>query len=392
MNFSSELSLTFSIPTAFNRINVNLYDVTFASISIPIDVPILLKHERVRYLRLNLSSLGRNRLQIKSIILQRNCYQSKLMLIEKTLHSSFLCAEVGRWEKNGITVAGGNGSGSAANQLYYPWSLCVDAEDNLVVADTMNHRIVEWKLGATSGRVLADGHRDGNRSNQLSEPTDVVIDKKKDTIIICDRSNRRVVRWYRQSGTIKGETIIDNIACGGLTINDQSDLYVTNTEKHEVRRYRMGEKRGFVVAGGKGKGVGLNQLNVPGYVCVDKNHTVYVSDWGNHRVMKWNKGDKEGAVVAGGLGEGDNLTQLSHPHGVLVDAVGAVYVADCWNHRVMRWSRGATEGTMVVGADGAGEETNQLNRPIGLTFDRSGNLYVVDSGNHRVQKFSVQLD
>lgn len=42
------------------------------------------------------------------------------------------------------------------------------------------------EVGATSGQ--------GNRTDQLNGPVDVLVDKKTDSLIICDRDNRRVVR------------------------------------------------------------------------------------------------------------------------------------------------------------------------------------------------------
>ncbi|CAF4756199.1 unnamed protein product, partial [Rotaria socialis] len=124
-------------------------------------------------------------------------------------------------------------------------------------------------------------------------------------LIICERWNRRVVRWSRRSGTTQGEILIDNISCWGLAMDKQRYLYVSDVEKHEVRRYQLGEKNGTPVAGGNGQGDGLNQLNVPTFLFVDRQQNVYVSDNNNHRVMKWNKGAKEGIVVAGGEGEGN---------------------------------------------------------------------------------------
>ena len=302
---------------------------------------------------------------------------------------SFVIANA-RWAQNGITVAGGHGQGDATNQLYWPQGLCVDDEETVIVADHWNNRIVEWRRGATSGTVLAGGNGRGSRSDQLGIPTDVIFDKESDSLIICERENRRVVRWPRQNGTRSGETVIDNIACWGLAMDEMGSLYVTDIEKHEVRRYRRGETNGIVVAGGNGKGASLNQLNSPLYVCVDGEHAVYVSDNGNHRVMKWVKGAKAGIVVAGGQGQGKDLTQLSDPHRVRVDAVGNVYVAEYNNHQVVRWCRGATRGTVLVGGNGLGEGVNQFRSPTGLSFDRHGHLYVVDWGNSRVQRFSLE--
>ncbi|CAF1659948.1 unnamed protein product, partial [Rotaria sp. Silwood1] len=256
-----------------------------------------------------------------------------------------------RWQQNGITVAGGNQQSNGINQLINPLGLYVDDDQTIYVAEWSNHRIVEWKRDATSGQVVAGGNEQGSGDHQLSYPEDLIIDKERDSLIICDRSNRRLVRWPRRNGT-SGETIISNIDCVGLTMDENGSLYVTDFGKNEVRRYRRGESQGTVVAGGNGYGNRLDQLFYPRYVFVDRDHSVYVSDWGNHRVMKWMEGAKQGIVVAGGQGQGNGLTQLSSPQGVVVDQLGTVYVADRWNDRIMRWPKGATQGSVIVGGNG----------------------------------------
>ncbi|CAF5009562.1 unnamed protein product [Rotaria sp. Silwood1] len=239
-----------------------------------------------------------------------------------------------------------------------------------------------------SGQVVAGGNGQGSGTHQLSNPLDVIVDKETDSLIICDYSNKRVVRWPRRNGT-SGETIISNINCQGLTMNENGSLYVVDNGKHEVRRYRRGESQGTGVAGGNGSGNHLDQLNDPQYVFVDRNNSVYVSEWGNDRVMKWVEGAKQGIVVAGGQGQGNGLTQLYGPQGVVVDELGTIYVADAGNDRIMRWTKGATQGSVIVGGNGRGGQSNQLNWPVGLSFDRHGNLYVVDNGNNRVQKLHM---
>ncbi|CAF4581272.1 unnamed protein product, partial [Rotaria sp. Silwood2] len=268
-----------------------------------------------------------------------------------------------RWQQNGITVAGGNRQGNGINQLSEPWGLYVDDDQTVYVADQSNHRIVEWKWGATSGQVVAGENGQGSGAHQLSDPLDVIVDKERDSLIICDGSNNRVVRWPRRNGT-SGETIISNIDCVGLTMDENGSLYVTDFGKDEVRRYRRGESQETVVAGGNGRGNRLDQLSSPYYVFIDRDHSVYVSDCGNHRVMKWVEGAKQGIVVAGGQGEGNGLTQLYSPRGVVVDQLGTVYVADTRNDRIMRWLKGATQGSIIVGGNGRGGQSNQLYAPI----------------------------
>ena len=240
-----------------------------------------------------------------------------------------------RWSQNGVTVAGGNRNGNAPNQLNYPCGIDIDDDNqSIVIADCVNHRIVEWKIDAINGKVIAGGQGSGNRLDQLNYPRNVLIDKETNSLFIADRGNRRVLRWSRCQETTQGEVMVDNVVCEGLAIDHQRYLYVSDEVKHEVRRYTIGDKNGIVVAGGNGQGNQLNQLNYPTYLFVDEDQAVYVSDSSNHRVMKWNKAANQGIVMAGGQEEGSALTQLSYPQGLFIDISGTIYEVDSWNDRI----------------------------------------------------------
>ncbi|CAF0896231.1 unnamed protein product [Rotaria sordida] len=78
------------------------------------------------------------------------------------------------WTQDDITVAGGNEKGNELNQLFYPRGLTVDHDQNIYVADCVNDRVMEWKPGATSGRVVAGGNDEGSKANQLDGPRGVI--------------------------------------------------------------------------------------------------------------------------------------------------------------------------------------------------------------------------
>ncbi|CAF1111538.1 unnamed protein product, partial [Rotaria magnacalcarata] len=303
-----------------------------------------------------------------------------------------------RWAQNGVTVAGGHGNGNATNQLSSPEALFIDDDQTMFIVDRSNYRIIQWKVGDTEGQVVAGNNGTQNLWAQSFRLTDVLIDKETDSFIFCHQDQRpilqhangRVGRWSRRSGTTEAEIVIDNICCYGLAMDDQRYLYVSDTEKHEVRRYQIGDNNGIIVAGGNGRGPGLNQLDEPHYVFVDRQKAVYVSDYKNHRVIKWNKGAKEGVIVAGGQGCGEALTQLYYPNGLFVDTSGTLYVVDSSNCRVMRWSKETKQGTVIAGGNRQGARADQFRSPIGLSVDQHGNLYVVDAGNNRVQRFSIE--
>ena len=293
-----------------------------------------------------------------------------------------------KWKQDAITVAGGNGQDQELNQLNKPWSIYIDNEKTIYVADTLNHRIIAWKKGATCGEIVAGGNGEGSKNHRLSYPRKVIIDEVNDCLVIADYGNKRVVRWPRRNG-LCGETIIKDVRCIDLIMHKNQYLYICDDEKHEVRRWKIGENEGVVVAGGNGCGNDLNQLNQPHFIYVDQEDTLYVSDLGNHRVMKWTKGVKEGIIVAGGQGPGISLKQLNSPQGIFVDKLGTLYVAEASNDRIVRWIKDAKEGSIIAGGNSRGTKPNQLNVPIGLLFDDENNLYIVDKDNHRIQKFVV---
>ena len=95
-----------------------------------------------------------------------------------------------RWSQNGVTVAGKNGRGNGVNQLWCPHGLDIDGDNqSIVIADFENHRIVEWKISASHGKVIAGGQGPGNRLDELNCPNDVLIDKETNSLFIADRRN-----------------------------------------------------------------------------------------------------------------------------------------------------------------------------------------------------------
>ncbi|CAF1465284.1 unnamed protein product [Adineta steineri] len=291
-----------------------------------------------------------------------------------------------KFQQFAITVAGGNGNGHQLNQLYNPNGIFIDNDKSIYIADSWNHRVVKWKFNSNKGEIITGGNGSENQNNQLNYPTNIIFDKKNNSFIISDYYNNQIIRYFDRKQTSQ-QTLISNIRCYGLAIDQNGFIYASYRENHEVRRWKQGDTRGELVAGGNGLGNHLNQLNEPSYIFIDEDYSLYISDENNHRVMKWKKNAKEGIIVAGGNGEGNSLNQLHYPHGMIVDRLGQIYVADFWNHRIMRWCEGDKEGEIVVGGNGKGNQLNQLNYPTGLSFDNEENLYVVDWGNHRIQKY-----
>ncbi|CAF4049802.1 unnamed protein product, partial [Rotaria sordida] len=114
----------------------------------------------------------------------------------------------------------GNGQGSALNQLNGPNSVYYDyLGDNggsLFIADSGNNRILKFPAGSTqhsNGTVVAGGNGPGSEANQLYDPRYVLVDSTG-VMFISDGNNNRIQRWLPSatSGeTILGSTIVADI-------------------------------------------------------------------------------------------------------------------------------------------------------------------------------------
>ncbi|CAF1678612.1 unnamed protein product, partial [Adineta ricciae] len=300
-----------------------------------------------------------------------------------------------RWSPVGVTVAGGNGNGSGLDQLDRPKGLYVDDDLTIYVVDTSNSRVMEWKYNAISGSIVGGVNGQGRDDDQLFSPTDVIVDKRTDSLIICDSWNNRIVRWSRQNST-RREIIKLYWGCHGLTMDDDGSLYFSTGRHGTVMRQRIGEPYPTVIPSDYYQTyLDIDRMDYYRtyldidrwrsyftYIFVSHVHSVYVSE-----ILK-NQVKEPFTVRAGnGDGRGPSLSYMNRPAGVVVDQFHTVYVAESFGNRITRWPLSAAEGSIVVGESGKGNRSDQLNEPEGLSFDRYGNLYVVDSLNSRVQRF-----
>lgn len=297
-----------------------------------------------------------------------------------------------KWSIIGRTVVGRCGQGYGLNQLYYPFGIHIDHVGTMLISDSDNHRILRWKPYAHNAEIVIGKRGRGDRTNQLDLPAALLVDRSKNCLIVSEYGNRRVMRWsfdQNEQNCQVGEVLISNIVALGLAMDDEGSLYVSDYERHVVRRYEQDNLSGVIVAGGNGQGSALNQLNSPRHIFVDQDCSLFISDSDNHRVMRWMPHYREGIVVAGGHGQGDGLGQLNRPSGTFVDGMGSVYVLDQRNSRVMRWTCGSSEGNVIIGENGYGSQKNQLHQPASMSLDQKGNLHIVDTSNHRIQCFDL---
>lgn len=200
-----------------------------------------------------------------------------------------------------MPAAGASTSSCSLNGLYGAYSVTLDRSGNIYVAVHFCHIVVMWAPNATYGTVVAgQAGISGSTNDKLNQPRFIYLDKDRDAI------------------------------------------YVTEKTSHRVQKFIIGGNGTAVTVVGNGTaGIGLNQLNGPGGICVTRDGlTLYVADYNNHRVMKWMIGASQGSVIAGSASgvAGSTSQLLNGPGDVALDATETyLYVSDYNNHRVQRF-------------------------------------------------------
>jgi sugar lactone lactonase YvrE len=96
--------------------------------------------------------------------------------------------------KEGIVVAGVQGSGNGLTQLYHPRGLVVDQSGTVYVADCTNHRVMRWVKGATQGTIMVGGAGQAGQANQFYNPCGVSLDREGN-LYVADVGNHRVQKF-----------------------------------------------------------------------------------------------------------------------------------------------------------------------------------------------------
>jgi sugar lactone lactonase YvrE len=202
-----------------------------------------------------------------------------------------------------VVVAGGNGVGTALNQVSTPYGIFVDTTGNIYVADIEQHRIMEFPPGSTSatnGIIVAGGNGPGTALNQFNYALGV---------------------WVDLSGNI--------YAADG---NGRILLFPPGSTSATF---------GTIVAGGNGNGPATNQIGYPTGIYVDPAGYMYVSDRGYDKVVLFPPGSTSatyGTEIAGYAPvAGTAMGSTTAP--VVFDPTGTyMFVTDYWNYRIIRYT------------------------------------------------------
>ena len=264
---------------------------------------------------------------------------------------------------------------ATAGRINGPYLICVDAADNLYIADFNNARVrkvdaISKTITTVAGSASTGSFGDGGPATAAQLGVAV--------------GNRGVV---------------------GVAVDASGNIYIGDATNNKIRMVDAATGIINTIAGdgigaftGDGGPASAAQLNGPRGIAIDPAGNIYFSDAENNRIRKIAAGTGIITTIAGNGTSGyvadgvaATTTRINSVRGLTVDASGNVYIADQGNNRIRRIDAVTNIITTVAGTGTAGNGTSgpataaQISGPLDVKFDAAGNLYIADAGNQRIK-------
>jgi uncharacterized protein (TIGR03663 family) len=293
--------------------------------------------------------------------------------------------------------------GSAGN-LNNPHGMALDADGNLYVADSANHRIVKlspegqvvdtwdstWWHGLQSWKpgCLDEGDRPLSLADgEFCEPWGVTV-APDGNVFVADTWNHRIQVFspegeflgkfgtFGQSGSSVSSAPSQFYGPRDVSVDRNGNIYVTDTGNKRIQVF--GPDLGYLRSFG-GPGIIEGRLDEPVGLAIGPDNLIYVTDTWNNRIQAFTL---DGGFVREWPIVGWNSQSVANKPYVAVDSAGRVYVSDPEGPRVLVFDN---EGTPMAVLGGPGSNLFQL--PTGVVLDDQDNLWVSDAASQRLLRF-----
>lgn len=219
--------------------------------------------------------------------------------------------------------------GVMEGQFTEPSGVAVNAQNDIIVADTNNHRI---QIFDKEGRFKFQFGECGKRDGQLLYPNRVAVVKNSGDIIVTERSPTHQIQIYNQYGQFVrkfGANILQHPR--GVTVDNKGRIIVVECK---VMRVIIFDQMGNALQ----KFGCSKHLEFPNGVVVNDKQEIFISDNRAHCVKVFSY---EGVFLRQIGGEG--LT--NYPIGVCINDAGEILVAD--NHNNFNITIFSQDGSLI---------------------------------------------
>ncbi len=239
-------------------------------------------------------------------------------------------------------------------EFYAPQSLAIDNQGNIFVADIGNNVIREITVAGVVSTYAGNGiHGYLNEIASLAEfnsPQGLCVDASEN-MYVADRGNNiirkvsaagKVTRLAGYYGVGPGlyNTNVDSIALfntpNSVAVDSKGNVYVADSKNYCIRKINSGGVSTLL-----GGSIQTGLIGTPVYVSVDAKDNLFIVD-NSGRIIEFNTTNSSVYVLAGssntfGYKDGAGTTaQFNNPQSVAVDKQGNIYVADYGNNVIRK--------------------------------------------------------
>jgi sugar lactone lactonase YvrE len=328
---------------------------------------------------------------------------------------------------NGTGGFGGDNGPATIAELDEPAGVCVDATNNIFIADTLNHRIRAVDSNGVITTVAGNGTPgfagDNGPATSASLASPFAVFVHAGTLLIADKNNSRIrnvdasatITTVAGNGSNEGDGGPATNALLGRPLAAKPDangnLFISDTGHSAVREVfgpnpPTGQLPGNIatIAGtitGLGVAVAGSFVDSAGNVLVANGSNMILKVAPNGVVTSVAGGGTSPGTCPGStnaVGDGCVATSasLTGPADVSEDSAGNIFIADQGDQRIRRVDHATLIITTVAGngvsgfaGDNGPATSANLTFPASVVVDAGGNMFIADTGNNRIRKVNA---
>jgi DNA-binding beta-propeller fold protein YncE len=286
------------------------------------------------------------------------------------------------------------GTGSTAGLFQAPRGVALAPDGTLYVADSRNHRIQHL---SAAGEVLniwgtfADVASGDAPGGTMNEPWSVAVDSQGN-VYVADTWNHRIQKFSPDGQFIKmwgtfgqADTTTGMWGPRGLAFDEKDRLFVTDTGNKRVLIFDVD---GNYLSQFGSVGMDAGQFDEPVGLAINSLGQVVIADTWNQRVQVFTPDDSGLYYYPTSSWEisGWYSQSLENKPFLALDSSGNVYVSDPEGIRVLVFD---SQGVFLYGWGDYNLDVEGFSLPIGLTVDADGGVWVSDAGANRVVYFRL---
>ncbi len=270
--------------------------------------------------------------------------------------------------------------GNRPEQMFKPQGVSADANGNIYVADTGNHRLQKF---SSEGQLVSFIGGFGWEREQFQFPMDLFVYNSLD-IFIADFDNNRIERYDKDLNSLLSYYSNENWNTKyqfefptSVCVSLHGDFFIVDSENDRVIKLNAAFEPQLCF-GDYDWGQGV--LEQASHVYVSKNDMVYVTDNAAHKLLVY---DYYGNYLFD-IG----ATVLASPRGLCVDEHENIFVADSRKHQIFVFDR---NGHLLLQLGSRSTRFAGFQEPSDVTVVRD-KMYVADTQNHRIQIFELEWE